>query len=218
MEVYLEAGAKRTFAVAVDWPGWARGGRDEDAAIAALVDYRERYAAALGATGKGLPKRLSVGDVRVVERLKGGAGTDFGVPSGVTRHDQGTASATELERLIELHRACWQAFERAAESAAGKTLAPAGPRGGGRPPAKISAHVAESEQAYIGAIGIRFRGAATPDELRAAFVAALRERNAGHLPDVGPRGGRRWTVREAVRRSCWHLLDHAWEIEDRLAG
>jgi hypothetical protein len=32
---------------------------------------------------------------------------------------------------------------------------------------------------------------------------------------TGPRGGVRWTARYYVRRSAWHVLDHAWEIEDR---
>jgi len=32
----------------------------------------------------------------------------------------------------------------------------------------------------------------------------------------GPRGGIRWTPRRFVRRVAWHVLDHAWEIEDRL--
>ncbi len=38
IEVYLEIGAKRTFANAVEWPGWSRAGRDEDAALQALVE------------------------------------------------------------------------------------------------------------------------------------------------------------------------------------
>jgi hypothetical protein len=36
LDVYVETGAKRTFAGAVDWPGWCRSGRDEEAAIEAL--------------------------------------------------------------------------------------------------------------------------------------------------------------------------------------
>ena len=42
--IYLEIGAKRTFACAVDWPGWSRSGRDEDQAITALLDSAPRYA------------------------------------------------------------------------------------------------------------------------------------------------------------------------------
>jgi hypothetical protein len=32
----------------------------------------------------------------------------------------------------------------------------------------------------------------------------------GRLPGTGA-----WPVRYAVRRFAWHVLDHAWEIEDR---
>lgn len=38
----------------------------------------------------------------------------------------------------------------------------------------------------------------------------------GEIPTKGPRGGTRWTARYFVRRVAWHILDHAWEIEDRL--
>ena len=47
------------------------------------------------------------------------------------------------------------------------------------------------------------------------FIAAVRARNAGELPDVGPRGGDRWPALFAMRRSAWHSLDHAWELQDR---
>ena len=45
--VYLEVGARRTFAGALDWPGWCRSGRDETAALAALVAYGGRYQRAI---------------------------------------------------------------------------------------------------------------------------------------------------------------------------
>jgi hypothetical protein len=37
--VYLEIGAKRVFACSVDWPGWCRSGKGEDAALGALLDH-----------------------------------------------------------------------------------------------------------------------------------------------------------------------------------
>lgn len=43
--------------------------------------------------------------------------------------------------------------------------------------------------------------------MRAAIVAALRE-----SPDELAGG---WPARYAVRRIGWHVLDHAWEIEDK---
>jgi hypothetical protein len=39
IDVYLEAGQKRTFAGALAWPGWCRNGRDETSALQALFDY-----------------------------------------------------------------------------------------------------------------------------------------------------------------------------------
>jgi hypothetical protein len=41
--VLLEQTPRRAFASALDWPGWARAGRDEDAALATLVTYADRY-------------------------------------------------------------------------------------------------------------------------------------------------------------------------------
>jgi hypothetical protein len=207
VDVYLEQGAKRVFAVAVEWPGWARAGRTQEDALTALLGYADRYRAAIGAVAGAPDAPQSKADLQVVERLAGNATTDFGAPGVVPKLDRAPLAAQELQRLIEIHAACWAFFEHAAHSAKGRRLAPAGPRGGGRSLAKIRAHVAEAETAYVRATGGR-----------TDFEATLRARAAGELPDRGPRGGIRWPARYAVRRSCWHLLDHGWEIEDRLSG
>ena len=44
IDVYIETGSKKTFASALDWPGWARSGSDEAAAVQALMDYGEETA------------------------------------------------------------------------------------------------------------------------------------------------------------------------------
>ena len=85
IDTYLESGTKRVFAGALEWPGWSRAGKDESAALAALLAYGPRYRAVLSAgPGEGVALDLQVPDdvagLRVVERLEGGAGTDFGVP------------------------------------------------------------------------------------------------------------------------------------------
>jgi hypothetical protein len=49
---------------------------------------------------------------------------------------------------------------------------------------------------------------------RAVLDALAAAPRSGRVPQ-GPRGGKRWTVRYFIRRSAWHALDHAWEIEDR---
>jgi hypothetical protein len=51
LPIYLESGSKRTFAGALEWPGWCRGGKTEAAAIEALLAYAPRYAAALQTAG-----------------------------------------------------------------------------------------------------------------------------------------------------------------------
>jgi len=43
IEVYLEIGKKRTFAAAMEWPGWCRMGRDETSALQALLEAGPRY-------------------------------------------------------------------------------------------------------------------------------------------------------------------------------
>jgi hypothetical protein len=78
--VYLEVGDKRVFAGAIDWPAWARSGRDEDAALEALFAYARRYARALKGTRLGFEVPEDPSALRVVERLPGTATTDFGAP------------------------------------------------------------------------------------------------------------------------------------------
>ena len=51
---------------------------------------------------------------------------------------------------------------------------------------------------------------------RKAMLEALAASARGEVPEEGPRGGKRWTGRYFVRREAWHVLDHAWEIEDRM--
>ena len=77
--VYLEIGAKRTFACALDWPGWARSGRTEEAALEALAAYADRYRPVPEAARVRFPKSAADG-LEVVERLPGSATTDFGAP------------------------------------------------------------------------------------------------------------------------------------------
>jgi hypothetical protein len=48
-----------------------------------------------------------------------------------------------------------------------------------------------------------------------AFHMAVRRAEGKELR-LGPRGGVHWTPRYFVRRAAWHMLDHAWEIEDRI--
>jgi hypothetical protein len=221
IDVYLEVGEKKTLAGAIDWPGWCRGGRDEASALAALVEYGPRYADVLKGTRLGFHAPKDVSQLKVVERLKGNATTDFGAPDMATSADHEPIADTDLKRFEKLLRACWDAFDAAARSAQGKELRK-GPRGGGRELEKIVEHVLGSDQGYLSAVGWKLKktSGAGLDELlaetRAAILDALRAAASGELPERGPRGGKLWQPRYYVRRSTWHVLDHVWEIEDRV--
>jgi hypothetical protein len=217
--VYLEVGSKRVFAGAVDWPAWARSGRDEGAAIETLFAYAPRYARVLKGTRLGFEVPSNPSDLTVVERLRGTATTDFGAPGVPPSADAEPVTDADLRRFITLFRACWRAFDRAAEAAEGTELTK-GPRGGGRDLDKIVDHVLGSDEGYLTLLGAR-APKGDPDEraerVRRAVLDALEVAVREGVPQ-GPRGGKRWTPRYFVRRSAWHALDHAWELEDRTPG
>ena len=94
--------------------------------------------------------------------------------------------------------------------------------GGGRSLEKMEGHVLEAEEAYLTLLGSR-RPRPPAEELparmkqiRAAVLAALSARAAGEEPPNANNVSKRWTPRYFVRRSAWHALDHAWELEDRI--
>lgn len=218
-DVYLEIGAKRVFACAVDWPGWCRSGPDEGAALQALLDYGPRYATALRSARLGFSAPSRPSDLRVVERRKGNATTDFGAPAVILDRDHAPADEAEYARFALILRAAWRALDAARKRAEGKALSK-GPRGGGRELEAILDHVAESERGYLAAFGGE-RVEAGPEGDRAgasrkAIIASLAVSEAGGIAARGPRGGLRWPVRYFVRRVAWHALAHAWEIERRL--
>ena len=219
ISIYVELGARRTFASAIDWPGWSRGGRNEQEAVAALAAYGNRYRAVVRSAEPKFTAPKDTSEFKIVKRLKGNAGTDFGVPSLGLPSDAEPIAAAELERLTRILDACWSAFDRAADSAKGFELRK-GPRGGGRDLDKMAAHVFEADQAYIAALGARPPKAAAgrpirPADLHDAMLAALRAVARGK-PVAEPRNTKNpWAPRYFARRVAWHVLDHAWEIEDR---
>lgn len=221
MKVYLETGKTRTFAGALDWPGWCRSGRDEASALQALIDYGSRYANVLRDTRLQLHLPSSVSDLIVVERLAGNATTDFGAPGISPSIDLCPMDADELNQSHIILEACWKVLDNAVLSANGRELRK-GPRGGGRDLTRIGGHIHEAEIAYLGSLGGRFKPNAEkgPSQmitaLRQEILTTLAASARGEIPARGPRGGLRWTPRYFVRRLAWHDLDHAWEIEDRI--
>lgn len=219
MKVYLETGEKKVFATALDWLGLARSGKTEEAALDALVAYAPRYLASMASVASvanDLAAPTSAKDIQVVERVAGNRTTDFGAPDATLPADRERLSEPELDAAIHRLQAAWAAFAAAAARAQGRALAPSGPRGGGRSVDKMTDHVREADGYYVSAVGGKSKAGAPWSEVQLDLIAAVRSRNAGELPDSGPRGGERWLAMFAIRRSAWHALDHAWEIEDRI--
>ena len=220
-EVYLEIGKKRAIAGAIEWPGWCRSGRDEAGALQALVDAAPRYARALDAAGIAFQAPTDAAALAVVERLQGDSGTDFGVPAIAPAGDKHPIDAAELRRQQALLRACWQALDVAIRAAEGHELR-LGPRGGGRDLEKIARHVLEAEAGYLSRLAWKAEKRDGGDlrgelgQVHQATLDALAAAVQDGLPERGPRGGAIWLPRYFVRRVAWHVLDHVWEIEDRV--
>lgn len=219
LNIYLEVGTRRTIAAALDWPGWCRIGQDEASAIQSLVEYGPRYAKVLRSARLGFQAPDDLSAFVVKERLKGNATTDYGVPGLAPAFDSRTPDETELRRLQAILRACWRAFDGTIKMARGRELRK-GPRGGGRTLEKITDHVLESEKGYLSSLGGKVSApeGSIPslDLTRQTILQTLQASAEGKLPTHGPRGGKRWSARYFVRRDAWHILDHIWEIEDRL--
>jgi hypothetical protein len=219
--VVLEAGRQKVIASALDWPGWARAGRDEASALQALADYGPRYQRAVGRARLGFKAPADVTSFTIAERLPGNATTDFGVPGLISAADQRPVSPADLRRLQAQMRAIWRALDAAQTMARGHRLR-LGPRGGGRQLDQILDHVLEANHGYLKQVGWQPAPLPSGDPsqvIRASLdetLRALPASAAGELPAVGPRGGRRWPARYFARRAAWHVLDHVWEIEDRL--
>jgi hypothetical protein len=195
--VYIEAGAKKTFASAADWPGWSRSGNDETSALAALAAYAPRYAKVAKLARIEFPKDAT--SFSVIERLRGNATTDFGAPGLPAKSESKPLTLSETERMVALVEACWKYLDQVRAKAPEELRK--GPRGGGRDREKMYAHVLDAEVGYGPAIGVRVKKS-DRDALREAFL--------------NPNRDTKWPVAYAMRRIAWHALDHAWEMEDRI--
>ena len=193
--VYLESGRTWTFAAALDWPGWCRRGKGDDAAVEALLSYADRYGAAVGADVTG-------DEPTVVGRVAGNATTDFGAPAIPTEWDLEVLDRAELDRQLNLLEACWRYFDTV--TAAAPAQLRKGPRGGGRDRDDVRRHVMEAERSYAPKAGTRVPPRTAWEQQRAMITDGFR---AG--------ADSQWPPRYVLRRMAWHVLDHAWEIEDR---
>jgi hypothetical protein len=218
VRVYLEQGTHRTFAVTVDWPGWARPGRGDEAALDALAEYLPRYEIVVHAAGLKSPGTDAAGpEFTVLERVPGNATTEFGAPGVVPELDQQGWDEDAADRQARLVAACWARLDEVA--AGGPAQLRKGPRGGGRDRDAVVEHVLSSDLAYARKIGVKVPPPKTVDEVRAfrdEVLATLRASGVPGAPVPAPTGrAKGWPPTYTARRIGWHALDHAWEIEDR---
>lgn len=210
--VYLEIGRQKVFACSLEWPGWARAAKTEPMALELFADYAGRYAVVAAAAG--IP--FDAGRLRryeIVERLPGSAATDFGVPDVKPAADTRSLTAAAAERMAQLVNSSWTMFDQVVA-----TAPPAlrkGPRGGGRDRDRIVEHVLAAETSYVRKIGLRLK---QPEVGDPRAINLFRREVLNYLRTArgsAPALERGWPPRYAVRRIAWHVLDHAWEIEDR---
>jgi hypothetical protein len=210
---YLEVGSSKVFACAIDWPGWCRSGKTEDAALEALAAYADRYAPVAAGAKVRFPK--SAGDhIEVIETVKGSASTDFGVPGEACADDDRKLTKAQAERQAAFVQSAWRLLDRVAKGAPASLRK--GPRGGGRDRDKMLNHVIDAEVAYARKIGLKLKPPALDDTKgvqaqRREILAVLRAARAAE-PDLDIKS---WPYRYAARRIAWHALDHAWEMQDR---
>ena len=215
IRVMVERGKKkRVVAVAFDWPGWDRSAKTEEGALQVLDAYRPRYAKVAALAGLA-DEFAAAGELSVVERTEGNGMTDYyGVSGRSAGPEQEQMTEAECERKIALLQAAWAYFDDVAARVSPELRE--GPRGSGRDRDRIIRHVHGTEIQENGKkVGVRSPVDAwkDPETLRAhreALVNGIREFNA-----IGPAAGSWWTVQFLIRRTAWHMLDHAWEMEDR---
>ncbi len=210
--VYVEVGSKRVFACALDWPGWCRSGKTEEQALQSLADYAARYSAVPRVAGVDFSAE-SATTFEVRERLPGSATTDFGAPDRMASSDLDPLTPEDAERLTALVTAAWTILDRVVAGAPAALRK--GPRGGGRDRDAVFEHILGAETMYARKLGVRQRQPSMGDvaaiaALRAGILGAIRQ--ATEMTSPGESG---WLPRYAARRIAWHVLDHAWEIEDR---
>jgi hypothetical protein len=214
LRVILEIGKKRrVVAGAMDWPGLDRWGTSEDDALDKLLSYVPRYADVAERAGVQQAFARARG-VEVVERVPGSSSTDFWgiahVPSQIERE---VLSPADLERRLDLLRACWAYFDDVAARVSEELLP--GSRSGGRSRDQIIRHVYGTEpQQFSRKVEVRtpLDAVLTPDGLathRQAYLDAIRAHNAEGKP------ARTWPIQFLVRRTAHHVMDHGWELEDR---
>jgi hypothetical protein len=214
VRVMLEHGKKkRVVACAFDWPGWDRSARTGHDVLPVLAAYRPRYAKVAQLAGYGAAF-AATGDFEVVERLDGIGMTDYyGVSGRAAAPEKEPMTDAECERKVALLRASWRTFDETAARVSAELRK--GPRGGGREREQIIRHVNGAEiDEFAPKVGVRVPLETLDD---AGALAAYRDAVVEGIRGHHARGesARSWALQFLIRRCAWHMLDHAWELEDR---
>lgn len=217
MRVILEIGPKgqKVVATAFDWPGLERNGKTEEEAIAKLESYLPRYlkVAKRARLGKAFSED---GPLDVVERYDGNTSTDYwGISFVTSSFDREAMPDADFERGLKLLQACWAEFDAVAGRVSPQLRK--GPRGGGKDRDEIINHVFGTERVQMAKrVGVLTPQGVmlTPDGLaehRRNFIDGLRREHGAGTVYVG----RSWTLNYLLRHAAYHVLDHAWEMEDK---
>lgn len=214
LRVVVEPGpkGKKVAAYSPDWPGLSRGDKTEEAVLVRLESYIPRYAPIAALAGLedefGQPSSLEV-----VDHVTGTGSTDFwGISFAKSDFDWQPVSKEELERELSLLQASWVFFDDVRGRVSAEMQK--GPRGGGRDRDKIVRHTLGAELDFSKGVGVRtpVEEMLTEDGLarhRTAYVEALRAHHGeGKTAGKSP-------LRFVIRHSAYHVLDHAWEMEDK---
>jgi hypothetical protein len=206
---------KKSVAFSLDWPGWSRGAKTGEVALATLEAYRARYRPIAELAGMA-DEFDAAGQLDVVEDRVGTGSTDFwGISFSPSSAEQGPMGEAELERKLTLLQAAWSYFDSVAARVSAEMRK--GVRGGGRDRDHIIRHVIRVESLdFAKQVGLRIDEEEAPvtkglREYREAYLAAMREYNAGKID----RRMLKWTLPFLIRHSAFHTLDHAWEMEDK---
>ena len=105
--IYLEQGKTRVIACSLDWPGWCRFGKTEEAALYALSESAPRYRI----IAERADLAFAPDDPVIFERVRGDATTDWGAPSIITTTDTDPVDEVSTRQGVALLQAA--SFEAA---------------------------------------------------------------------------------------------------------
>lgn len=217
MRVMLEIGpkGKKVVAWAPEWPGLERGASTGEDAIERLRAYLPRYARVAG-RARMAPSFDADASLSVAAEYPGVGSTDFwGISFASCDEDRQPVSDGEWDRRLQLLQACWADFDEVAARVSPKLAK--GPRGGGRDRDDIIAHTFGTERTQMARkVGVR-----TPEGVMLTLdgLRTHRREYIDALQETQRRGeimvGRSWTLSYLLRHTAYHIMDHAWEMEDK---